>query len=35
MKIFQTSRHIQEGISKPSDTSGGMSRNDVGMEILS
>ena len=34
MKNFQNSRHIREGISNPSHTRGGMSRNDVGMEIL-
>ena len=34
MKNFQNSRHIREGISNPSHTEGGMSRNDVGMEIL-
>ena len=30
----ENSRHIREGISNPSHTRGGMSRNDVGMEIL-
>ena len=34
MKNFQNSSHIREGISNPSHTRGGMSRNDVGMEIL-
>ena len=34
MKNFQNSRHIREGISNLSHTRGGMSRNDVGMEIL-
>ena len=33
-KIFQNSRHIREGISNPSHTRGGMSRNDVEMEII-
>ena len=31
---FQNSRHIREGLSNPSHIRGGMSRNDVGMEIL-
>ena len=35
MNNFQNSRHIREGISNPSHTMrGGMSRNDVGMDIL-
>ena len=34
MKNIQNSRHIREGISEPSHTRGGMSRSDVGMEIL-
>ena len=34
MKNFQNSHHIWEGISNPSHTRGGMSRNDGGMEIL-